>query len=703
MPGARSRRIAARLALWNNRTKMIAIPVFVLSTLVMSPVDGSAPAGYRLPAEARVLGHQSANTQSSQAVPDKSTGAGDAYYLFLRGRQLEADGDIDGAIKLYQEAARLDPSSGEIPAELAGLYARQTRLREAIAAAESALKIAPDTVEAHWILGSIYAAYAQSEEPGRTAAGRQAETAYAAKASTHLEAVLNARGRTADPALLLTLGRLYLKMSAFDKAIAVLMRFNEREPDAMEGAALLADAYAQAGRTEDAIKLLAQAAEREPSFYQSLAELYERIGRWRDAADSYKKATEQGAGSREVTRRWALALLNSQRPGDPANARDLLQQIVTDNPNDVRAVYLLAQAQRQLNDYQAAEATARQLIALDPGGASGLYALAQVYEQQREYGKVVETLQPVVDRITAGDAASKGIDLTPLLVHLGFAYIDLNQPERAIAALQRAKQGAADNSTIDVGLVQAEITAGRYAQAADLAQKARDQHPDDSRLARLEADALRRSGQLDRGVSILRQAQQTHPDDASNYVALAELLMSGDRNEQAASVLQEARSKFPDDLSVLFDLGAVYERQKLYADAEKAFKEVLARDPLHAQALNYLGYMLADRGLRLQESVEYIRRALQVEPNNPAYLDSLGWAYFKMNRLDLAEPNLRQAATDRPRDSVVQDHWGDLLSKLGRRDEAIAAWKRALAGDGEDIDRAAIEAKVRSASKKAEK
>jgi tetratricopeptide (TPR) repeat protein len=179
--------------------------------------------------------------------------------------------------------------------------------------------------------------------------------------------------------------------------------------------------------------------------------------------------------------------------------------------------------------------------------------------------------------------------------------------------------------------------------------------------------------------------------------------LDGGRAEQAASVMRDARTRFPDDLSVLFQLGAVYERQKKYDEAEKAFKAVLARDPRDAHALNYLGYMLADRGLRLEESVAYIQRALDVEPNNPAYLDSLGWAYFKMNRLGPAELNLRQAAADRPRDSAVQDHWGDLLLKLGRREEALAAWKRALAGDGQDIDRAAIEGKIRSATGKIRK
>ena len=111
--------------------------------------------------------------------------------------------------------------------------------------------------------------------------------------------------------------------------------------------------------------------------------------------------------------------------------------------------------------------------------------------------------------------------------------------------------------------------------------------------------------------------------------------------------------------------------------------------------------MLADRGERLDESIGYIKRALQVEPYNGAYLDSLGWAYFRQNKLDLAESHLRKAAEQRLRDSAVQDHFGDLLFKLGRYDEAVAAWQRALDGDGEQIDRAAIDKKIRSAREKA--
>src|SRR6185369_3191302 len=105
---------------------------------------------------------------------------------------------------------------------------------------------------------------------------------------------------------------------------------------------------------------------------------------------------------------------------------------------------------------------------------------------------------------------------------------------------------------------------------------------------------------------------------------------------------------------------------KKFSDAEAAFRQVLAREPDNAAALNYLGYMLAERGERLDESVGYLKKALQIEPENGSYLDSLGWAYFKSDRLDLAEQNLRRAADQLKMNSVVQDHYGDVLFKLAR-------------------------------------
>ena len=201
----------------------------------------------------------------------------------------------------------------------------------------------------------------------------------------------------------------------------------------------------------------------------------------------------------------------------------------------------------------------------------------------------------------------------------------------------------------------------------------------------------------------MEEAVRKHADKPAAYIGLAQIYADADRGAQAVKVLQEARAKFPTDNSIVFELGAVYDKQKNFPDAEAAFKQLLSRDSENAPALNYLGYMLAERGERLDESVNLLQKALQIDPENGSYLDSLGWAYFKAEKLDLAEDNLRRAADQLKTNSVIQDHYGDVLFKLGRYDEAIAAWTRALAGDGDSISRADIDKKIRSAKQKLNK
>jgi Flp pilus assembly protein TadD len=133
---------------------------------------------------------------------------------------------------------------------------------------------------------------------------------------------------------------------------------------------------------------------------------------------------------------------------------------------------------------------------------------------------------------------------------------------------------------------------------------------------------------------------------------------------------------------------------------KRVLRQVLAAEPANANALNYLGYMLAVRGEQLDEAIRLVRRALDAEPENGAYLDSLGWAHFRKGDLDEAEKYLSAAAAKMPDNSEIQDHLGDLHARKGRLPEAIAAWTRALKGDGEDVEKAAIEKKISNAKGK---
>ncbi len=117
----------------------------------------------------------------------------------------------------------------------------------------------------------------------------------------------------------------------------------------------------------------------------------------------------------------------------------------------------------------------------------------------------------------------------------------------------------------------------------------------------------------------------------------------------------------------MLQAGAAYEQDHQYDQAERAFRDLIAANPKNADALNYLGYMLAERGRNLDEAVSLVTRALALQADNPAFLDSLGWAYFKKTELDKAEGPLERAAAAVPRGSVIQEHLGDLLL----RDEAL--------------------------------
>ena len=178
------------------------------------------------------------------------------------------------------------------------------------------------------------------------------------------------------------------------------------------------------------------------------------------------------------------------------------------------------------------------------------------------------------------------------------------------------------------------------------------------------------------------------------------MLEARGKQAEALALYKDAATAAPDNPTVLYQYGAALDKAGKQVDAQKIFRDLIAKDPLDANALNYLGYMLAERGNSLDEAVSLIQRALKVDPDNASYLDSLGWAYFQQGKFDLADPPLSAAAGRLPKNSVIQDHLGDLRLKQNRRAEAIEAWQRALAGDGDGIERLKVQKKIDAAQRR---
>ena len=361
-------------------------------------------------------------------------------------------------------------------------------------------------------------------------------------------------------------------------------------------------------------------------------------------------------------------------------------------PRDAASLHLSAEVELELNNFTEAESIARQLVELEPEGLRGPFILAQVHSRRREYQSVVDTLQPVVAEGRSRDIRPERLARSISL--LGFAHEQLGNFHVAAQIYENAIEVMPNNLAFQTRLARAYVEVERYEDATRVLVEARRQHPGDVSLVLIEAEIHISRGNTDRSESLLQELVETNRDDPRGVLALASFYSEYDRVEDAVELLETAQQRFPEDNSIRFQLGAAFEQNDRFLDAERAFRDLLNRDPEHAPTLNYLGYMLADRGERLEESVTLIERAIAKDPHNGSYLDSLGWAYFKLNRFDLAESPLRAAGDQLQTNSVVQDHLGDLLNRLGQYDEAIEAWKRALSGDGNAINPDVIERKI---------
>jgi tetratricopeptide (TPR) repeat protein len=340
--------------------------------------------------------------------------------------------------------------------------------------------------------------------------------------------------------------------------------------------------------------------------------------------------------------------------GKPADAVGALEALVAGEPDQVQPRALLAEHYERLGRWKDAAAGWGELARMNPRNTS--YRTRQALAQ-----------------VNGGDVSvgrQQLIDLTA-------------QTPRDVSAWYL--------------LAQVEQRGGNAAGAEEAARKIAEIDPNDARGTLALAGARTARGDHRGAVETLdaRVKTATDRDVASGLYARlvtdlsTALEQTGDR-ARAISVLDAARKRDPSDDDLTFTLAGVYERDKRFDQAEKLFRDMVAKDPGNAAALNYLGYMLADRGEKLPEAVDLIKRALTIETDNPSYLDSLGWAYVKSAQLEPARDPLERAAAALPKNSVIQDHLAQLYFQLKRYRDAATAWDKALGGDREGIDVADI-------------
>lgn len=616
-----------------------------------------------------------------------------AMYEFLLARRAESREDLKTAQASLERAVALDPSSSELQAELAGFFARQNKAGEAVTAAERALALDADSEEAHRILGLVNAAWADGVVDGPSGGN---EKAWRTAAIDHLQKVQASPSMATDLGLQLTLARQLLGAERAADAVPILERVVSQTGPAGEPVSLLADALRTTGQLDRATTVLEAAAAANPRYYIALGDVYERQQKFEEAAEAFDRGAKAlRTPGRELPLRRANALLSLPDGAGAERAIATLTEVIARTPKDAVAHFLLARAQFQKGDAAAARKAADQALAIEPRHVPTLSLLAGHYRDQYDYAEVVSVLAAIDD-----DAAVKALgpaDAVRLLAELGGARQQIGDHDGAVRAFERASRLRPDAAPFSAALAQAQLQAGRATDAARTAREARAKsanNTSDLDLIRIEAMASIRGGRAAQGVTDAENAVAARRTTVPGAFALADVYQEAKRHVDAIGVLTPLASAQPDNDAVAFRLGAAYDAADRPAEAERAFRGILARDPLNANTLNYLGYMLANRGQQLPEALTLVDRALVADPDNPAFLDSRGWALFKLGRAADAEAPLRRAASVLRGSSVIQSHFADVLTALGKRDEAAERLELALKGDLVDVDRAGLEKRL---------
>jgi tetratricopeptide (TPR) repeat protein len=628
---------------------------------------------------------QVASPQSQNSAPPDNRAS--AYYNFAMGRVYaelaQADGNkdfIDKAIQHYREALKADPKAGIILDELTDLYLAINRLDDATALAQDILKQNPDNVDAHRMLGRIYTAALAHAPQGKI------DERALHMAIQEYEKVTGKDSKDVESWVMLaklygTAGNAPDAEKAYNAALAL-------EPDNEDALTGLAMLYGNMGDTKRAIEKLKAATDKNPNdrSLRILAQAYEEQKDYKNAADALRKAVALSPDDDRLARGLAEDLYFSDQTDE---ALKIYQDLATRSPRDPMIPLRMAEIYSNKRDYSKAHEAIDKAKKIDPDGLEPRVEEIKLSEFEGKFDQAItalnslltDTARKVYSKEEQQERAGRYEELGDLNKTAG------HYPEALDAYKQMGAVYKDSAQLMAAKIIDTYLAAKDLPSAQREAEAALKKFPNEYSIAQKHAEVLGELGKTDDAASELR-GLMNGAHDFQTLLATAEVYEKGKRWEDMGKTLDEAEklaSTEEDKEMVLFMRGAMFERMKKYDESEAAFRKVLALNPQHAGALNYLGYTLADRNLRLDEAFQLIRKAVDLDPNNGAYLDSLGWVYFRQGKLVDAEGCLIKAANHMDADPTVHDHLGDVYLKLGKTKEAIAQWTASLKGFKDEL------------------
>jgi tetratricopeptide (TPR) repeat protein len=600
-------------------------------------------------------------------------------YEFILAKLDAGQGKYDQALSRIDRLIEKEPASADLLFERAMILIDAGRVERAESELRKVVTANPDFYDAQRVLGRMLLDRAGNDR------------AKVEDSLVHLQAAFRLNGDDLSTGAMLSQVLIGLnRLPDAEKTLSVLV---ERAPDQRSFNFTYAQVLTKLGRGNEAKKYLERTVTLDPAFgpaVMQLIDIYEKEDDWQRAAEVMGPIVEQDPLNLDLQRQQGLYWL---RAGDAERARAAFTSLTAADPKDVRSLFFLAESLTDLERYDEADPIYRKLIAAAPEDADFLSSLALSQVAQKKFDEAAKTFKAVL-------ALPKVPDNVSVLARTQLAFIAL-QKEQYDAAVDAARPVLLFHDKPNTQAINIAVEALRRAkkprEAIALLEPLTARFASDPFVNARMIEMLVRNGEKDKARAAAAAQSKL---GMRNTVTAAEAFIQADDYPTAIAILRDASKAAPADVDLAFQLASAYERSGDHATAEKAFLAILEKNPEHAATLNYLGYMWADGNRNLDRAASMLERAVGQEPKNGAYLDSLGWAYYRQGKFDLALRFLTEATSLMPRDPTVAEHLADVYAKMGDSPKALDLYRRLLTMAPEQELEAQVKAKIAELEKK---
>ena len=577
----------------------------------------------------------------------------EAMQYFVKAKVFEAQRNYLGAIVALRSAADLDPSSPTIYAQLAYNYQRIDDIRMAAHFAAKGLDLDPGQIQLRRLL--IQLLERKGDHQG---------------AIDQIEALLHYE--VENWPLYRHLAYLYLETGQAERVSPLFERILARKQVPSQVKIDIAAIFSRIGYQEDAERIYRGVIAERPDVedaWLGLAELKLAQGDRNEAMLIYRRAAGHLAESSMIF--YYLARL-------VATEYDL-EEILEEEDADL--LYRLGVALSEAGKHDQAMLVFEHIVGMEPKTVGDWLDLARYYLYMEDYEKT----NSVLDQATAAMP-----DSSELYLYWGTVLESRDRFDAAIEVYQRGLQHSPTNGQLYLYWGIALEQQGAWGEAIGVYRRALDSAADTAVLYMRQGICMGQLGAWGEALAEYERATVVDPSYAEAFLHWGIALERLEEWDQAIAKLMRSVELEPDKSHALFYLGSCYEqasrhlgRDDYFDRAVETFENLLQIDPEDPYALNYLGYMYADKGTHLQEAVELLSRAIVLDPENSAFLDSMGWAYFRLGDLEQAEEYLNRALAflgenEVDEQAVIFEHAGDIANALGKDKEARMHWQKVL-------------------------